>query len=154
MELADAYLTAGSYEKAIELYEPALSGLFEDNEHIIKQLMFSYYKIGRFDDILKITPRIFNSFDFVKSPANLYYAIALEETGKSDLAEKEYKNMNRGFCNYEARYYYANFLIKNNKKEEAAELINEMINESEHLHGKDRSNSKTWINKARQKYNK
>lgn len=40
--LADAYLAKGMNENAIELYEPALTGLFENNEHVLEKLIHAY----------------------------------------------------------------------------------------------------------------
>ena len=62
--LADAYLENGMIERAIELYEQSLEGVFKDNEHVIKQLIHAYYSVNRFEDIVKIAPKVRNGMNF------------------------------------------------------------------------------------------
>jgi len=40
--LADAYLSTGNTDRAIELYESSLTGNFEENEHVLSQLIIAY----------------------------------------------------------------------------------------------------------------
>ena len=152
--LADAYLDSGMYQKARELYEGGLTGMFHDNEHVIKQLIQCYYHLGRYEDIIPIAPKVSGSMDFSKSVCNLMYAHALEKTGKVDLADEEFQRMNHRFSNYEARYSYGCFLLRNDRKEDAASLFNEILGEAEHLSSQEKRNCKVWIEKTRVERNK
>ncbi|HXB42189.1 MAG TPA: tetratricopeptide repeat protein [Bacteroidia bacterium] len=147
--LADAYLESGLYEKAAELYEPTLKGMFYDNEHVVKQLIIAYHHLGKPEKLIEIAPRIKNVVDFSTSKSNLLYALALEQTGKFDLAEKEYKAMNHRFSNYEARYQYGDFLLHLNRKEDAALIFNDMVEEAEQMNRKEKGNNTIWIDKAK-----
>lgn len=147
--LADAYLENGLNEKAIELYEPALSGVFIDNEHVIKQLIIGYYNLKQYKKVTDIAPKILKSFDFSKSRANLLYALSLLETGDLAKAEKEFEAMNHRFSNYEARFYYGDFLVKQNRKEDAALIFHDIVDESQHLSRKEKGDSKIWIDKSK-----
>ncbi|MCE3225766.1 MAG: hypothetical protein K0S32_317 [Bacteroidetes bacterium] len=149
--LADAYLAAGQNEKAIELYEPGLTGIFHDNELAVKNLIQAYYNVGRYEDIVRMAPRIEKNINFSRSHANFLYAIALEKTGKKDLAEKQYKALNHRFSNYEARYHYGEFLLNEGRKEDAALVFFEMVDEGEQMSRKERSAGSAWINKAKDK---
>jgi len=148
--LANAYLENKMYEKAIALYEPALTGVFNESEDVIHNLIKAYHQMGRYDDIIRIAPRIASTYGFARSKANLSYAIALAEKGKYDEAENEYKKMNLRFVNYESRFYYGDFLLLRNRKPEAAEIFNSIIEEGQHLTGHEKSDAKIWIDKARQ----
>jgi hypothetical protein len=150
--LADAYLQSGMNEQAIELYEGGLKGMFQDNEHAIKQLMQCYYNVGRFDDVTRIAPKIARTVDFTKSRANILYALALEQTGKSDLAEKEFRAMNHRYSNYEARFNYGEFLLRENRPEDAAEVFNDIVHEAESMNRAEKSNSRVWIDKATEEW--
>ncbi len=147
--LADAYLENGLNEKAIELYEPALSGVFNDNEHVVKQLIIAYYNLQHYSKVAAIAPKVLKSFEFSKSRANLLYALSLIEIGDMINAEKELNAMNHRFSNYEARYYYGDFLLKQKRKEEAALVFHEIVDESQHLSRKEKGNSTTWIDKSK-----
>lgn len=152
--LADAYLDAGMYDKAIGLYEPVLTGIFDNSDGAIRNLIKAYYKTGQFNELVKIAPRIIKSLDFTKTQANLYYALALEELGRFDEAEAEFKKMCHRFCNYEQRYNYGCFLLRREKYPEAREVFEAAINESEFLSGREKSEASEWIGKAKQEVKK
>jgi hypothetical protein len=144
--LADAYLHNGMTTEAIQLYEASLTGIFIDNEHVVRQLIDAYYQVGRYEDVIKIVPRISKKIDFNKSKSNILYALSLEKTNQLDLAEREFTNMNHGFSNYEARYSFACFYIRNNKPQEAKQILLKVENEVEHMNRREMGNSKEWIN--------
>jgi hypothetical protein len=150
--LADAYVGNRQFDKAIELYEPDLSGLHHDNQPMIKNLIQCYHHFERWDDIVKIAPRISKNMDFSKTIANLYYAYALEKTGKLKEAEEEYKKMMHRFSNFEQRYAYGDFLLRMQKKEDAALVFHEIMEESQHMSRAEKGNSKQWMDKAEKEW--
>lgn len=150
--LADAYLAAKLYDKAIELYEPALTGAFSNDEHVIQNLIEAYHNVGRFDDIARIGHKLVNNINFSKSRTNLYYAWALEKAGKTELVEAQYKAMNHRFGNYEARYNYGDFLLRQNRKEDAALIFYDIVEEAQHLNRKEKGDSSVWINKSKEEW--
>ena len=153
--LADAYLEAGMYDKAIALYEPVLTGnLFDNSDGAIKNLMQAYYKANRFNDVVKIAPKVLNSLEFTKSKANLYYALSLEEISKSREAETEFKKMNQRFCNYEQRCHYGLFLQRQNQQAEAQQVFSAMVSEGQHLSGHEKRDAGEWISRAKQELRK
>jgi hypothetical protein len=146
--LADAYLENGMNEKAIELYEPALNGLFKNNEHLVKQLVLAYTNVNRYEDIVKICPRITGTINFSKSLTNLQYAVALDKMGFAEAAEKEFISMNRRLINYEQRFFYGEFLVRQEREEDAVLVFQEMLEESKHFNRTERGKSKIWIDRA------
>jgi hypothetical protein len=152
--LADAYLDAKMYDKAIELYESVISGIFDNSEETLKKLIEAYYKTGRIEDVVRVAARLTNTLNFTKSTANFYYARALEQTGHPNEAEAEYKKMNHRFINYQQRYYYAMFLVNQNRSAEAMPVLETIHNEAEHLSNREKGVSSEWINRAQQEYKK
>jgi len=148
--LADNYLVRNQYDKAIELYEPVLKGLYHDNEHVIKHLAEAYYNVGRYEDVTRIIPKATRSLTFPQSRANLIYAFALEKTGQHSLAEKEYQGMNLRFSNYESRYHYIKFLINANRKAEAKSLIQAILTEDSHMERREKVDARIWIEKVKE----
>jgi hypothetical protein len=146
--LADAFLAKRMNEKAIELYEPALTGLFESNEHVLEKLIDAYYNVGRLDDVIRIAPKLSKKLNFNKSKANLLYAFSLEKTGQDLQAEQEFKAMNCRFSNYEARYNYGLFLLRRDRKNEADLVFDAVINEGQQMSRKEIGESKIWIDKV------
>jgi hypothetical protein len=151
--LADAYLEKGLYEEAIKYYEPALTGLFDSNEHIINQLIKAYFAIERFEDVVRIAPRIAGNFNFAKNRSAILYAIALEKTGNAEAAEKQFKALNHRFSNYEARYQFGQFLIRQDKIDDADQVYSDMVNEGSNMSRKEMGDSKQWIDKAAKELN-
>jgi hypothetical protein len=152
--LADAYLARGYTNDAIALYEQSLTGVFTENEHVIKQLIIAYANVNRFADILPLAKRIYNSPQFAKSKVHIVYALALEHAGNKEQAEKEFKMMNSRFAYFEARYQYALFLSRNGRKEEALQLLDNMVAESTQLSSRERRFNAQWIGQAKEELRK
>ncbi|PBQ31292.1 hypothetical protein CNR22_05775 [Sphingobacteriaceae bacterium] len=152
--LADAYLESGMFEKAIELYEPALTGIFHDNEHILKQLIHAYYQLDRMDEVVRTGLKITNAMNFSKSHTNLLYALALEKTGNTSLVEKQYQAMNHRFSNYEARYNYGCFLLRQSRIEEAGLIFFDIVEESERMSRREKGGVTLWIDKSKEEISK
>ncbi len=153
--LADAYLEAGNYTRAIELYEPVLLGnLYDNSTDAIKNLMKAYFCNNRFTDVINIAPRVVNSLNFTKTTANLYFTLALENCGNIAEAESEFKKMNQRFCNYQQRYNYGSFLLRQGRHTEAAAIFNAVINEAEHLSGHEKTAAREWVRLSKQESKK
>jgi hypothetical protein len=143
--LADAYLTAGQTARAIELYESSLTGAFTENEYVTAQLITAYYSEKKYAEVLKIVPIIYKSPQFARSKAHILYAMSLAYSGKDEQAEKELLGMKGRFSNFEARYYYALFLQKNNRNAEARQVLSEIAEEIPQLSSVERRYNQQWI---------
>ncbi len=148
--LADAYLNKQLFEEAIELYESGLTGVFEDNEHVVIQLMKAYFSVGRYEDVVKLAEKIKNNAHFSSTTGSLVYAQALEKIGNIEAAEKQFSAMNHRFSNYEARYLFGEFLKRNNRMEQAQKQFQQIVDEAEQMNRKEKSHSITWINKSKE----
>jgi hypothetical protein len=152
--LADAYLANGRTKDAIDLYEQSLTGVFTENEHVLKQLIIAYSNVKRYKDIIPLAQKIYRSPQFARSRAHLLYAMALEHTGNSQMAEKEFKLMSARFSNFESRYQYGLFLLRARRDDEAKQVFNEMLSEAGHLSSRERRGNQVWINQAREELKK
>lgn len=152
--LADAYLAAGQNEKAIGLYESSLQGNFTENEYVLTKLIIAYFEVKRYKDILPIAKKIYRLPQFNKSHAHVLYAVALDHSGHADLAEKEFAGMKSRFSNFEARYQYGAFLVRNERMQEARILLNEMLQEQSQLSTREKRYNRTWLNLAKEELSK
>jgi hypothetical protein len=148
--LADAYLSAGLTDKAIELYESSLTGAFSENEHVLMQLIVAYYEIGHYEAIIAKAKKIYRLPQFARSRAHLFYVLALEKTGNIALAEAEFETMKGRFSNYESRYEYGLFLARNNRPAEARKMFEAIVDEAAYLSAREKIQNKTWFSKTRQ----
>lgn len=152
--LADAYLDEGQTTRAIELYQASLQGNFEENEHVLSQMIIAYSKINHWDDVIPLGKKIYKRPQFMRSKAHVLYAIALGYTGNNELAEAEFKTMNARFSNFEARYQYGLFLLRNNREQEARQLFKQIAGESSHLSSQERNYNRAWIAQAKDELKK
>lgn len=148
IKLADAYLEGGYTQKAIELYEASLTGAFAENEHVLQQLIIAYNQSERYDDTIATAQKIYKLPQFIRSRSHILYAIALEKTGKNEQAEAEFKLMKGRYSYFEQRYEYALFLIRNNRHQDAADILADMLEEQPHLTPVERKNNRKWFNYA------
>lgn len=148
--LADAYLASGMYAQAALQYESCLNLAFSNNAYVIMNLIQAYYHLGRFEDIIRLAPRVVNDISFPKSPACLMHAIALEKGGHTDQADSEYAKLNLRFSNYEARYRYGMFLLSTGKRDAALKVLRGIEAEAQHMTRGEMGSSKGWILKTEQ----
>jgi hypothetical protein len=152
--LADAYLDAGQTTKAIDLYEWSLEGNFEENEHVLSQLVIAYFQAKRFEEIIPLAKKIYKRPQFARSKAHILYAMALEQTGNPEMAEAEFKTMKARFSNFESRYQYGLFLQRAGRQKESRQLFAQIVDEASHLSSQERSYNRAWIANAKDELRK
>ncbi len=152
--LADAYLAAGDTEKAIAIYEPSLTGAFDENEHVLMQLISAYSSLQRYNDVIKTAKKIANKPQFMRSRAHMLYAMALAYMGNNDAAEKEFKALNSKFSGFEGRYHYGLFLANNNRINDARSIYAEILQEESYLSGKEKRNNRNWFSLTKEELRK
>ncbi|RYY33827.1 MAG: hypothetical protein EOP46_15330 [Sphingobacteriaceae bacterium] len=149
VKVADAYLAAGNTERAIEIYENSLEGAFAENEHVLQQLIIAYSQQQRYEDVIATAKKIYKLPQFIRSRSHIQYAIALENTGNIEQAEAEFKLMKGRYSYFEQRYEYALFLIRNDRDDDAATILTDMLEEEPHLTPVERRSNKKWFSYAR-----
>ena len=127
----------------------SLTGAFDENEYVFRQLIIAYYSKGEYTRILPLAKKIYNRPQFARSRAHLYYAISLEKTGETALAEQEFKKMKGRFSHFEARLQYGLFLKRTGREQEARQVFLDMVDEAPHLSSRERRDSRAWIGQAR-----
>ncbi|CAN5431619.1 tetratricopeptide repeat protein [soil metagenome] len=148
--LGDAYLDAGQFNKAIDLYEQSLYGNFTDNEHANMQLINAYYHMQRYGDIINIAKKICHLAQFKLSRAHMYYAISLGYTGNNEMAEREFNLMKGRFSNYECRYHFGQYLLRTERYEDSYKIFRDMLSETTHLTSKEKRENRSWFDKSKE----
>lgn len=149
MKLADAYLAAGYTDKAINMYNTSMTGAFAGNEHAMQQLIVAYYQQERYTEIPPIAKKLYKLPQFARSKAHIAYAMALEQLGNIDAAEAEFNAMKGRYAYFEQRYHYAQFLIRQDKIEDAEKILTDMLDEQPHLSAVEKKSNKQWFAKAK-----
>jgi hypothetical protein len=131
--LADAHFENGDYENASLHYEAALKGNFQNDFYVIKQMMGAMSQSKNYAEVVRLAEKIKDNYEFEKSQAQFIYGLALDKLGRLEEAEKNLKPIDQRYSNYEERLILAEFYVRNGKREEAKEVLDEIITESEHM---------------------
>lgn len=154
VKLADAYLAAGYTDKAIDLYKSSLTGAFDENEYVLAQLILAYYEKGQYEDVIPLAKKLYKLPQFARSKAHLLYALSLENIGKTELAEAEFKAMKGRYSYFEQRYQYGLFLTRQERDNDAWNIFTEMLNEEPHLGPVERKSNRIWLAKTKDELRK
>src|SRR5258705_7618755 len=152
--LADAYLEKGFTDKAIDLYESSLTGNFTENEYVLSKLILAYFQKKQYEKIIPLGKKLSGLPQFARSRSHIMYAVALGYAGNLQEAENEFLKLKSKFANYEARYQYGQFLIRQNRQEEAHQLFRDIVNESSHLTPRERRYNRNWLQQSKIKLQK
>lgn len=148
--LADAYLDAEMYDKAIENYDEALLGTFQNDFYVISKLEEAHYFSSDFEKVIECAERIKNNSKFNKSKASFLYGLALEKQGNISEAEALLSKFDAPYSRYQERLELAEFYIRNAKTDRAKELLNEIAAESDGMSKTSYRENKILIGKAKE----
>ncbi|HWZ05072.1 MAG TPA: hypothetical protein VNX40_15755 [Mucilaginibacter sp.] len=154
VKLADAYLAAGQTDKAIDLYKSSLTGAFDENEHVMAQLIIAYYSQQRYEEVIPLAKKLYKLPQFARSKAHLLYAQSLENLGKTDEAEVEFKAMKGRYSYFEQRYEYGLFLMRQERDDDAWQIFTDMLAEEPHLGSIEKKSNRVWLIKAKDELRK
>ncbi|WP_344925253.1 hypothetical protein [Aquimarina addita] len=131
--LGDTFFEIREYQAGIAEYETALQGNYTQDVGVVKKLIEGYYNINQYEKVIICAEKIKDKQGFNGSRGQFLYGLSLEEQGRSEEAEENLKPIDKRYSNYEERYILAQFLIKNDKKKEAEEILMDIIVESDHM---------------------
>ncbi len=146
--LADALLAKGETQRAITIYNDSLTGTFSESEHVLAQLSEAYFRLKQYDDVIRVTSKIKSLPQFPRSRAHLHYAISLGYTGQTKAAEAEFQRFKSRFANFEGRYEYGMFLIRQERTQEARELFTTLREEFRQLGAREKRFARSAVRKA------
>ncbi|ALJ06341.1 hypothetical protein APS56_14870 [Pseudalgibacter alginicilyticus] len=133
IDLADAYLENKDYQNAIPHYKKALEDKLQKNVFVVKQLIEALYMEGNFEEVLLYAEKIASESEFKKSRTQFLYGMSLDKLGRFEEAEKNLREIDNRYSFYEERLILAKFLIRQNKKTDAKEIIDEIYAESQYM---------------------
>lgn len=151
LRLAEEYARQQNFEKAIELTQSCMTGIYAKNADMMLNMARYTFGAARYTQSLDW----FNKFlqekknKFERPEDELLYARALYQSGDIISAEAAYKQIIRVHHSMEARYHYGILLKENDRKEEARKEFSTVL-EERNLHPKHvrRLNTK-WVSTSR-----
>lgn len=146
--LADAFLEAEMYDKAILNYQAALKDVFQNDFYVMSSLVEAYYFSSDFDTAIKWAEKVKDDSKFKKSRASFLYALALEKRGEFVLSQNILEAFDAPYSRYQERLELAKFYIRNAATAKATALLEEIVKESEGMSKVSYRQNKTLIKKA------
>lgn len=131
--LADAYLEAKMFDKAIMNYEESLKDVFVNDQYAMTKLLEAYYYASQSDKALEIAEQLKDEIKFKKTKASYLYALALEKEGNIEKAQEFLTHFDAPYSYYEERLELAKFYIRNGQINKARILLEELVLESERM---------------------
>jgi len=150
-ELAQECIKRGYFQDAIDLYQSALSGGFENDPALLHGLARAKLLAGdgagaqaAYEKLKLADPVAFSA------EAELDYARALALQGKDEEALAQYERVVPRYPGEEARCRYAIFLQKIGQKERAQRVFQEIVDSVRGAPSYYRSRQREWVKIARQ----
>lgn len=150
VNLADAYLEAEHFEKAIANYEASLKDVFKEDFYTLSKLEEAYYFSSKFNEAIFCAEKIKGNPKFRKSKAAFLYALALEKIERVVEAEELLKTFDAPYSRYQERLELSKFLIRNAKTDEAREILQEIVTESDGMSKTSYQKNRILIAKAKE----
>ncbi len=148
--LAREFIASGNFAAAIEHYEQALTGLYEDDPDLLLGLAKAQFGNKDYQQSKQTLNRLIEKNPDFKSPeGHLLYARAAEHCGDLVLAENEYKAVAAYYAGAEAKVRYAALLERVDKNDDALEVYEDIVNIAELAPRHYRKAQKRWISQAR-----
>ena len=147
---AEALLDSGDADKAEEIINDALKGLFETEPTLL--LLKAHIEFGgnRADDAVETLELLQeNNPDFRSAEGHLLYARALEAIGKIDEAIREYSAVSGYFPGVEARYRLALCLESAGKARASRTELESILNDAKLAPSHFRKSQKPWLDAVR-----
>lgn len=146
---ADALVTHGRYDEAIEVYRQALTGLYEHDPNLMLGLARAQFGKGDATAAREtLDALIHHNPDFRSPQGHLLYARSLEAEGNIEKALEEYKVLAPSYPGAEAAVRYAQLLKRQNLLAEAEKVIQDLLEEARIAPAHYRRAQKVWLETA------
>jgi hypothetical protein len=139
----------GQWQDAIRLYQAAATGIFADDPAVLLGLARAQLGSGDAPACLETLHKLEDQGNLRNQEAHLLLARALEATGHTAEALKEYEGVSRYYAGFEARSRYALLLLKQGSVEQARDLFQEIVRSSSARPVVITQSDKEWIRVAK-----
>lgn len=151
VKLAEECVAHEMHAEAIRLYRSALTGIFENDPHILLRLAVALFGQGNYAETKVILERVIaENPDFKSQQGHLLFARTLEALHENDTALEEYAVLATYFSGYEAKCRYGLLLNKVGQTEKALKVFKEILTQAKNMPRNYRKAQSRWIDIAKQ----
>lgn len=149
--LGHAYVSAGRYDQAIEMYRSCLKGIFVDDPPILLAMAEAQFLNEAFGEAIETVARLEKTdADFRPLERRMLKAKLFEALGRRDKALVEYEFLANRYTGEEARCRYALLLMRAGKHDQAREIFERILLNARRSPRHFRAAERQWIQTARQ----
>lgn len=148
--LAEECMKLGDFENAANMFRMCLSGVYANEPSFMLGLATAQAELGQFvesratlENLIKAHP------DFRSVDGHLLYARVLEKLGEVSKALEEYEVLATSYPGEEARFRYAQLLIREGRIDEGKRVFLSMLQREKTAPGYYRKKERVWLNQAR-----
>jgi len=152
--LADEYLKYNSYQRATELYESCLEGIYKNDTALLMKLIQVNFHLNDYDKVIKYGEEISDESTFKNSDEKVALAWAYYEVGNITKADAVFEELDVRFSNYNHRLEYAKYLREVGREELAEEKLYRLISEIESMDNYERKLKKKIFKQIKNEYSK
>lgn len=149
--LSDECFEAGMFDVSIELLTEARAGMHQGDHAILERLAQAQFHNGEpglavttLNELISLNPG-YESHD-----GHLLYARALEATGLTEEAKREYEVLRESYPGEEARVRYAQLLVRSGETSKAMGLFEESLTRARRAPEYYRKKEREWLKIAEQ----
>jgi hypothetical protein len=111
----------------------ALQDKSQNSFYATTQLTEAYFNVEAYDKVIFYSEKIKEESGFNKSRTQFLYGLALENTGNTEEAENNLRQIDIRYSFYEERLALAKFLLSIKKEDDAKGVLNEISMESQNM---------------------
>lgn len=149
--LAAELTSAGRYDEAIEHYEKALTGLYENDPDLMLGLAGAQFDKGEFEKTRKtMDDLIAHNPNFKSANGHLLYAKTVAACGDTEAAIKEYETVSLSYPGPEAKVRFAALLEQSGQEERALSIYDDVLNAADLAPRHFRKLQKEWLSAAKE----
>ena len=141
---------AGKFDEAIEHYENALSGIYEQDPDLLLGLATAQFGNDLHEKTRETLERLReHNPEYKSQDGHLLYARSLEASGDVEQTREEYSALVGYYAGAEARVRFGQFLEEQGDTEAAMQEYDEIMTVSDLAPGHYKKAQKSWINEAK-----
>jgi len=121
-----------------------------DDPLLRMKVLNAYYSNQDFDSTIHYGALLEPEKQFKDAEQRIDYAWALHRSGKTDIANAIFSEMNKSFTNYRHRVEFCKFLIETDRSDDLRGILVELVQELEYMKGPERRLYKDVIREIRE----
>lgn len=138
IRLGDEYFKIGEYQKAADLLESCVHGIYKNDSGLVRKLIQANFELKNYTSVIEYGEKILGDIAFKNSDEKVALAWAYFREGNTERADILFQELDSRFTNYEQRLEYALYLKESGRGKQAKNKLHQLLTEIESMEGEER----------------